>query len=72
MRRILPTKAGATFNQECPDLTYAIRKVVIEIIYKIKPGVYMVVNFARIDAEKGMLFVGWGNFWSRMTNAAED
>ena len=68
MRKMLTTKAGATFNLECPGFTYAVRKDVVEIIYKVKPGVYLVVNFARVDAQRGMLFVGWGNFWSRMTN----
>lgn len=65
---MLTTKAGATFNIECPDLTFAVRKDVVEIIFKIKPGVYMVINLARVDEKRGMLFVGWGNFWSRMTN----
>ena len=40
----------------------------VEIIYKVKPGVYMVVNFARVDATRGMLFVSWGRFWDRITN----
>ena len=65
---MLTTKAGATFNLECPDVTFAVRKDVVEIIFKIKPGVFIVVNLARVDDNKGMLFVGWGNFWSRMTN----
>ena len=40
----------------------------VEIIYKVKPGVYLVVNFARVDATSGMLFVNWGRFWDRITN----
>ena len=28
----------------------------------------MVVNFARVDATRGMLFVSWGRFWDRITN----
>ena len=39
-----------------------------KIVYKVKPGVYLVVNFARVDATCGMLFVNWGRFWDRMTN----
>ena len=62
------TKAGATFSLDCPQFTYAVRKDVVEIIYKVKPGVYLVVNLARVDATHGMLFVNWGRFWNRMTN----
>ena len=65
---MLSTKAGATFSLDSPELTFAVRKDVVEIIYKVKPGVYMVVNFARVDATRGMLFVNWGRFWNRMTN----
>ena len=68
MRKILTTKAGATFNLECPDFTYAVRKDVIEIVFKVKPGIFIVINFARIDATRGMMFAGWGNYWNRLTN----
>ena len=68
MRKMLSTKAGATFSLDCPEFTYAVRKDVVEIIYKVKPGVYLVVNLARVDATHGMLFVNWGRFWDRMTN----
>ena len=56
MRKMLSTKAGATFSLDSPELTFAVRKDVVEIIYKVKPGVYMVVNFARVDATRGLLF----------------
>ena len=68
MRKMLSAKAGATFSLDCPEFTYAVRKDVVEIIYKVKPGVYLVVNLARVDASHGMLFVDWGRFWDRMTN----
>ena len=68
MRKMLSTKAGATFSLDCPKFTCAVRKDVVEIIYKVKPGVYLVVNFARVDATSGMLFVNWGRFWDRITN----
>lgn len=68
MRKMLSTKAGATFSMDCPKFTCAVRKDVVEIIYKVKPGVYLVVNFARVDATSGMLFVNWGRFWDRITN----
>lgn len=65
---MLTAKAGATFNLEYPSLTFAVRKDVIEIVFKIKPGVFIVINFARIDESRGMLFAGWGSYWNRMTN----
>ena len=49
-------------------MTFAVRKDVIEIVYKVKPGVFQIVNFSRIDAERGMLFVNWGNYFSRLSN----
>ena len=67
MRRMLSTKAGATFSYDCPQFTYAVRKDLVEIIYKVKPGVYLVVNFQRVDSTSGMLFVNWGRYWNRIT-----
>ena len=40
MRKMLSTKAGATFSLDCPQYTIAVRKDVAEIIFKVKPGVY--------------------------------
>lgn len=68
MRKMLSTKAGATFSLDCPQYTIAVRKDVVEIIFKVKPGVYLVVNLSRIDATRGMLFVNWGSYWNRLTN----
>ena len=68
MRKMLSAKDGATFSLDDPQFTYAVRKDVVEIIHKVKPGVYLVVNLARVDATThGMLFVNWGRFWDRMT-----
>ena len=68
MRRMLSTKAGATFSYDCPRFTYAVRKDLVEIIYKVKPGFYLVVNFQRVDSTSGILFVNWGRYWNRITN----
>lgn len=65
---MLATKSGVTFNLETPHMTFAVRKDVIEIVFKVKPGVFLVVNFSRVNAERGMLFVNWGNYWRRLTN----
>lgn len=52
-------KAGATFNLECPDLTYVVRKDVVEIVFKVRPGIFIIINFARVNENHGMLFAGW-------------
>ena len=65
---MLSTKSGATFNLEAPNMTFAVRKDVIEIVYKVKPGVFQIVNLSRIDAGRGMLFVNWGDYFRRLSN----
>ena len=35
MRKMLQTKAGATFCMDCQEFTYAVRKDVVEIVYKV-------------------------------------
>lgn len=44
MRKLLSKTAGATFNEERPNLTLCVRKDCIEFIYKGNPGVYIIVN----------------------------
>jgi len=68
MRKLLSSKAGGTFNLECPDFTYVVRKDAVEIVFKMKPGIYLVVNFTRVEGSRGILFAGWGNYWKRLTN----
>lgn len=68
MRRMLSTKSSATFNLEAPNMTFAVRKDVIEIVYKVKPGVFQIVNLSRIDAGRGMLFMNWGDYFRRLSN----
>ena len=65
---MLSTKSGATFNLETPNMTFAVRKDVIEIVYKVKPGIFLIVNVTRVDAERGMLFVNWGNYFRLLSN----
>lgn len=68
MRKLLSSKAGGTFNLECPDYTYIVRKDAVEIVFKMKRGIYLVVNLTRVNGSRGMLFAGWGNYWKRLTN----
>lgn len=68
MRKLLSTKAGATFNEETPNLTFAVRKEGIEIIYKVKAGVYMIATLFRVNQGRGMLFANWGTYFGRVTN----
>lgn len=68
---MLSTKSGATFNEEDPNMTFVVRKEVIEIVYKVKPGLFQIINFARYKEENGLLFANWGNYLSRVTKDEE-
>ena len=37
MKKLLTSKAGVTFNLECPDFTFVVRKDVVEIVFKVRP-----------------------------------
>ena len=37
MKKLLTSKAGATFNLECPDFTVVVPKDVVEIVFKVRP-----------------------------------
>lgn len=68
MRKFLDTKAGATFFEELPNLTICPRKECIEIIFKLKPGIYVIINMRRYSEDKIMLFANWDNYFMRMQN----
>lgn len=70
MRRLISFKAGATFHAEYSDITLAVRKNVIEFIFKAKPGNYFVINFTRDrgNPQKGLLFANWGGYFKRLSN----
>lgn len=68
MRKLLDTKAGATFHQELPHTTLCIRKDSVELIYKLKPAVYMIIHVLRISSNQVILHAEWGNYFDRLTN----
>lgn len=68
MRKFLSSAAGATFHEETPNLTLAVRKTGIEIIYKAQPSMYVIVNLFHAAEGKAMLFISWGNYFDRMQN----
>ena len=68
MRKFLDTKAGATFFEELPNLTINPRKDCIEIIFKLKPGIYVIINLRRFGKDEIMLFANWGNYFMRLQN----
>lgn len=37
-------------------------------MYNVKAGVYMIINFSRVDSENAVLFADWGNYWKRLSN----
>ena len=68
MRKFLSSKAGATFNKERLEQTISVRKECVELIYKVKPSVYVVVSALRAGDGKVMLFVNWGRYFDRLQN----
>ena len=44
MRKVLSSTAGATFHEETPTFTINIKKEMIELIYKLAPSWYVIVN----------------------------
>ena len=44
MRKFLSSTAGATFNQKLATQTLCVRKDCVELIYKVKPSVYVIVS----------------------------
>ena len=68
MRKLLDTKAGATFYEEMPNLTFCPRKDSIEFIFKLKPGIYVIINMTRGTGGKIMLYANWDKYFMRMQN----
>ena len=68
MRKLLDTKAGATFYEEMPNLTLSTRKDSIEFIFKLKPGIYVIINMTRGTGGKIMLYANWDKYFMRMQN----
>ena len=57
MRKFLSSTAGASFNQELPTQTVCVRKDCVELIYKVKPSVYVIVSLLHVGDNEAMLFV---------------
>lgn len=68
MRKLLSKTAGATFNEERPNLTLCVRKDCIEFIYKWNPGVYIIVNMIGASDDEILLFANWGIYFNRIQN----
>jgi len=68
MRKFLSSTAGASFNQELPTQTVCVRKDCVELIYKVKPSVYVVVSVLHVGDGEAMLFVNWGRYFDRLQN----
>ena len=62
MRKVLDTKAGAAFHEEMNSVTLCIRKECIELIYKLKPGRFMIINLVRSENNEVLLMANWETF----------
>lgn len=57
LRRLFSDKAGASFNQELANETICVRKDCVELIYKVKPSVYVIVPLLHVGDGDAMFFV---------------
>ena len=58
MRKFLSSTAGASFNQEVATQTICVRKDCVELIYKVKPSVYVVVSMLHVSDDEAMMLTG--------------
>ena len=68
LRKFLSGTAGASFNKELPTQTICVRKDCVELIYKVKPSVYVIVSMLHSRDGEATLFVNWGRYFVRLQN----
>ncbi len=68
LKKFLSSTAGASFNQELPTQTICVRKDCVELIYKVKPSVYVIVSMLHVSDGEAMLFVNWSRYFDRLQN----
>ena len=68
MRKFLSSTAGASFNQEVATQTICVRKDCVELIYKVKPSVYVIASMLHVNDGEAMLFVNWAHYFDRLQN----
>ena len=68
MRKFLSSTAGASFDQELPTQKVCVRKDCVELIYKVKPSVYVIVSMLHVGDGEAMLFVNWARYFDRLQN----
>lgn len=68
MRKFFSTTAGATFNEETPKFTMAVRRTHIELIFKMTAGLYGIINLIHLDNGKGLLMANWNGYFNRLQN----
>ena len=69
MRKFLSRTAGASFTEEITTQTLCVRKdCVVELIYKAKPSVYVIVSMLHVGDGEAMLFVNLAHYFDRLQN----
>ena len=68
MRKFLSSTAGATFNQETPNITVNVRKDCLELICKVNRGMYVVLNMVHNHLGGITLVANWGRYFNRLQN----
>ena len=68
MRRFLSSTAGATFNQETPNVTLNVRKECVELIFKLDRGMYAILNMVHNQHDGITLLSNWCRYFDRFRN----
>lgn len=68
MRKFFSSTAGATFNQETPNITVNVRKDCLELICKVNRGMYVVLNMVHNHLGGITLVANWGRYFDRLQN----
>ncbi len=68
MRRFLSSSAGATFNQETPNVTINVRKECVELIFKLGRGKYAILNMIHNQHGGITLVSNWCVYFNRLRN----
>lgn len=71
MRTFLSRTAGAVFNEEMPGVTFSVKQSWIEIIFKIEPHIYTIINTVAAGDDKALLFANWTDFLYSIENESD-
>lgn len=64
MTQFISKRTSAQFYNNS-QMTFLVRKECVDIIFKIKRGVYLTISVYSLSDSRLLLACSWGNFWNR-------